>query len=359
MNLRRRKVFICLLVVFAAAIATYFHDSEERLLVSRLAKLLNHTNAGVRLRVAELLTRSERQNMLCLARAASDEDQAVRRLAQEAIAKLDLETRDGAIIRGPKAEKEIALIFTGHEFAEGGSTILSELARHNAKASFFLTGNFLTNNRFNALIQRMVSEGHYLGPHSDKHLLYCPWEGPKRTLVTHEEFHRDFGENLRKLHLFYYRDLACRYFLPPYEHYNLQIADWAGETDYQLINYTPGTRSNADYTGEAEQNFVSSKSIFDSIMAKEQQDPHGLNGFFLLLHVGSGPGRADKFHLRYFGELLDYLVARNYKMVAMDEMLEPEAAQKQRRLDAAIPRRHAVPPLAPIQPKPTAQPGTN
>jgi hypothetical protein len=47
------------------------------------------------------------------------------------------ERENGGIVRGPKATKSIGLVFTGHEFAEGGETILNELARHRAKASFF------------------------------------------------------------------------------------------------------------------------------------------------------------------------------------------------------------------------------
>ena len=88
-----------------------------------------------------------------------------------------------------------------------------------------------------------------------------------------------------------------------------------------MINYTPGTRSNADYTGEADKNFVSSKTIYESVVAKEREDPNGLNGFLLLLHVGSGPGRQDKFHKR-FGELLDYLAGKGYEFVRVDELLD-------------------------------------
>jgi hypothetical protein len=99
--------------------------------------------------------------------------------------------------------------------------------------------------------------------------------------------------------------------------------DWAKGVGLTLINYTPGTRSNADYTGEAEKNFLSSKTIFDSIIAREQQDPNGLNGFILLLHIGSGPGRADKFHT-HFGELLDYLGGKGYRFVRVDDLLGPK-----------------------------------
>ena len=119
------------------------------------------------------------------------------------------------------------------------------------------------------------------------------------------------------------------YFLPPYEHYNRDIADWTRELRPTLINYTPGTRSHADYTGEADKNFVSSQTIFDSILKKEREDPNGLKGFILLLHIGAGPGRADKFHTR-FGELLDYLAAKGYQFVRVDELLETNQGQSDR-----------------------------
>ena len=86
-------------------------------------------------------------------------------------------------------------MFTGHEYAEGGQVILNELGKHKGKGSFFFTGVFLTNPSFEPLVQRIVREGHYLGPHSDKHLLYCPWEGPKTTLVTHADFQIDLESN--------------------------------------------------------------------------------------------------------------------------------------------------------------------
>jgi len=234
--------------------------------------------------------------------------------------------QDGAIVRGPKGRKAIALLFTGHEFAEGGETILNELARHKARASFFLTGDFLANSGFEPLVRRIITEGHLLGPHSDKHLLYCPWTGPKTTLVSRLEFRADLAANLEKLHRFGVTSTNTRFFLPPFEHANRQIADWAAELGHVLINFTPGTRSNADYTGEGDPNFVSSQAIFDSILRREREDPHGLNGFLLLLHLGSGPDRADKFHTR-FGELLDALAGRGYQFVRVDELLEPKATK--------------------------------
>ncbi len=234
-----------------------------------------------------------------------------------------VELAKGAIVRGPANERQLALVFTGHEFAEGADTILRELKRHHASASFFLTGTFLANTNFASLVQRLRTEGHYVGPHSDRHLLYLPWDGSTNLLVGHEEFVQDLESNLRKIESAGIPRERVRFFLPPYEHYNETIAAWTRESGLVLVNYTPGTRSNADYTGEADRNFVPSNKIYDSILAREAADARGLNGFLLLLHVGAGPGRADKFHQR-FGDLLEELEHRGYRFVRIDELLKAE-----------------------------------
>jgi len=228
---------------------------------------------------------------------------------------------NGGIIRGPVAEKKIALVFTGHSFADGGATILDELKRHRAHGSFFFTGDFLTNAAFAPLICRVVSEGHYLGPHSDKHVLYADWDKPEKTLVTQKEFRRDLDANLKKISAIGMERADVKYFLPPFEWFNPEIVRWSSEAGLTLVNFTPGTRSNADYMGDDDPHFISSENIFQSILAHEQYDPQGLNGFLLLLHVGSGPARTEKFATR-FGALLDALAAKGYEFVRVDELLE-------------------------------------
>ncbi|HJR59304.1 MAG TPA: polysaccharide deacetylase family protein [Vicinamibacterales bacterium] len=228
---------------------------------------------------------------------------------------------DGAVVRGPVEKRQIALVFTGHEFAEGAPTILDVLSHRRMRASFFLTGAFLDDPGKGPLVRRMVRDGHYVGAHSDAHLLYAPWTGPKVTLVSREEFERDLNRNYAKLERFGVTRDAARYFLPPYEWYTAEIAGWTRSLGLTLVNFTTGTRSNADYTQEGTKPFVSSAGIFESILKREREDPHGLNGFLLLLHVGAGPGRADKFHRR-FDELAGRLADRGYTFVRVDTLLD-------------------------------------
>lgn len=227
--------------------------------------------------------------------------------------------REGGIVRGPVDDSRLALVFTAHEYAEGAGVILDALARHRARASFFLTGTFLRNSAHAETVRRIVRNGHYVGPHSDAHLLYCPWEGPKITLVSRETFASDLRRNYEALAAFGVTRTAARFFLPPYEWYNEEIVEWSKAMGTTLVCHTPGTRSNADYTEERSPQFVSSETIFQSIMTREQQDPHGLNGFMLLLHLGAGPNRADKFHER-FPELIARLADRGYAFVGVDTL---------------------------------------
>lgn len=113
------------------------------------------------------------------------------------------------------------------------------------------------------------------------------------------------------------------YFLPPYEWYNDQISIWTKERNMQLINYTPGTLSHADYTTDKDKNYRSSETIYNSIIDYEKNHASGLNGFILLMHLGAGPGRKDKFYT-YLPKLIAYLRAKGYHFQRVDELLKED-----------------------------------
>ncbi len=48
----------------------------------------------------------------------------------------------------------------------------------------------------------------------------------------------------------------------------------------QLINYTPGTLSHADYTTSKDKNYRSSETIYNSIIDYEKSKPAGLMVLF-------------------------------------------------------------------------------
>ena len=222
----------------------------------------------------------------------------------------------GAIIRGDATQKRIALIFTGGEHGEGTAPILAALRDCGVQASFFVTGDFLAVPELRALVPRMVAEGHYVGPHSHGHLLYCPWDDRERSLVTRQEFVADLERNMAELRTLGALPPKQRvFFIPPFEWFNADQVEWARELGVTLFNFTPGSGSNRDYIPESEPRFESSEQIRDNILAYEQTVPSGLNGFYLLLHLGSQ--RRDKMHTQ-IEVLVRELLKRGYEFVRVD-----------------------------------------
>lgn len=229
----------------------------------------------------------------------------------------------GAIVRGDTGEKSLTLVFTGDEFADGGEIIRSVLKRQQVPGAFFFTGNFYRNPAFEPLIQALLADGHYLGAHSDRHLLYCDWENRDSLLVTRKQFLDDLEANYQQMARFEIKKEQAPFFLPPYEWYNDSISSWTAGLGLQLINFTHGTRSHADYTTPGMPNYQSSEAIYRSIVDYESKNPSWLNGFILLSHIGTGPERADKFYLR-LEELIQWMKMRGYRFQRLDEFLGPK-----------------------------------
>lgn len=226
----------------------------------------------------------------------------------------------GGIIRGERDDPVLALVFTGDEFGEGTTHIRAVLDRHDVKGTFFFTGRFYRNAGFADDIRGLKADGHYLGAHSDRHLLYCSWENRDSLLVTRDELFEDILDNYAEMARFGVKKEDAPFFMPSYEWYNDQISAWTSELGLTLVNYSPGTRSHADYTTPEMENYVSSDAILHSILSYEAETPDGLNGFILLSHVGSAPERIDKFYLR-LEELIDVLKERGYRFQRIDELL--------------------------------------
>jgi endoglucanase len=212
------------------------------------------------------------------------------------------------------------LVFTGDEFADGGNIIAQTLKTSAIKASFFLTGNFYRNPSFKKTIQQLKKDGHYMGAHSDKHLLYCDWGKRDSLLVSKKRFTEDLNHNYVEMAKFGISKTAASYFLPPYEWFNDSVAWWTKELGLQLINFTPGTRINADYTFPGPSNYKSSDTIYQSIINYEKNHAAGLNGFILLLHIGTDSRRTDKFYTR-LAELVTFLHQANYQFVTIKGLL--------------------------------------
>ncbi|HEV2955098.1 MAG TPA: polysaccharide deacetylase family protein [Xanthobacteraceae bacterium] len=227
------------------------------------------------------------------------------------------------ILRGPRDRRKIALIFTGGSFAEGYADVHRALTALNVKASFFFTDDFLRTDEFQPLVHELLSEGHYIGPHSDRHLTLVNEHG--RTLVSRNVFDSDLRNNLTELARSGVDLKNISFWIPPNEAYNREISEWSFELGVELFNFSPGTYSNTDYLGDHEPGFTDNETIEKSILDLAAR-PGGLNGFLLLLHLGAGPERTVQFSTR-LPALLPQLAQMGYNFVRVDEMLTPELAR--------------------------------
>jgi peptidoglycan/xylan/chitin deacetylase (PgdA/CDA1 family) len=224
----------------------------------------------------------------------------------------------GGIVRGDTSIKNIQLVFTGGDYNDGGEHIRKVLKNQNIPAHFFFTGDFYRDKTNRKLIGDLQKDGHYLGAHSDKHLLYASWDNRDSLLISKTEFIEDLHNNYKEMAKFGITKKDAPLFLPPYEWYNETITKWTKELGLVLINFTPGTSSNADYTiPNMGKRYVSSKKIYRNLLDYETNSDTGLNGFILLFHIGTHPDRVDKFYFR-LDDLIAELKKRGYRFISFN-----------------------------------------
>lgn len=225
--------------------------------------------------------------------------------------------RQGAIIQGDPTKKRLCLVFTADTYGDGAKSIMSTLKKTDVKGAFFLTGNFL--DLYPEVVRQLVADGHYVGSHSNGHLLYAPWENRDSLLISHKEFADDIMQSYEKLATFGVSKQQSPYFIPPYEYYNDQINSWARELGLQLVNFTPGTGTNRDYTiPSMGHSYYQSKQIYKDLMNYECK--HSLCGHLLLIHLGTHAERTDKFY-DYLPKIISTLRNRGYEFIALPQLL--------------------------------------
>lgn len=224
--------------------------------------------------------------------------------------------REGAIVCMDTTKPNVYLIFSAHNFNDGGEIIQKTLKHRNVKASFFFTGSFYENPENQKLIKTLIKDGHYLGAHSDKHLLYADWKKRDSLLVSRSQFETDLKANYKKMKESGIDISAASYFLPPYEWYNKAINHWTRQLGLNLINFTPGIKTNSDYTTPDMKNYKSTEWILNNLKEHEQQKPGGLRGRIILIHLGTDKKRKDKLYNR-MDELIDFLEINGYVLTRL------------------------------------------
>ena len=224
---------------------------------------------------------------------------------------------NGGIVQGNPGEKNICLVFTADSLATGAQTIISTLKKNNVKGAFFFTGYFFS--RHPDIVKRLLDDGHYVSCHGYKHQVLCPWDNRDSSLVTHDQFIADLKQAYATMAPFGITPQSSPYFIPPYEWYNARHASWARELGLQVINFTPGTQSNNDYTWVGMKYYRDNKWLWNRMMDWEQQ--HTLNGHFLMVHFGKDSRRPKGFY-DMLPQLIKELRKRGYNFVTPEQMVK-------------------------------------
>ncbi len=224
--------------------------------------------------------------------------------------------RWGCVIRVNPASPEVHLVFSADSMFEGGAYALDVLDSAGVKGSFFFTGNFLRDPANAAVIRRVVDGGHYVGPHSDRHILLADWDRARTTLVDADSMMADLYANYGELARFGVMLEESRHVLPPFEWCNATHSAAMRSAGFIPVNLTPGIETYRDYTTPDMAEYRSSDSMLRQLW--EYEEEHGLNGSLIIVHLGTQEARTDKLY-SHLPEILDSLAARGYAIERVDK----------------------------------------
>ncbi len=136
--------------------------------------------------------------------------------------------------------------------------VLDVLARHGAKATFFVVGSLA--ERYPLLVQRIAYEGHTLANHS--------WEHESLARVSRAAFDRSVGRTQELL-----GPLATSCLRPPYWDLGVFTREWSADLGLRLVSWTYSPKDWLQPTAQ---------QIADGIVARTSR------GAVILLHDGGG-----------------------------------------------------------------------
>jgi peptidoglycan-N-acetylmuramic acid deacetylase len=183
----------------------------------------------------------------------------------------------------------------------------------------FLTGEFIRNHP--DVVRRIAVDGHEVGNHLLHHD-HLVDEKTRRLLTTKEAF---LGQ-LREVERLYTETTGkgmVKLWRAPYGDVNTDILNWAAAAGYTHVGWTRSGRLSLDTLDwVADPNsplYRSADEIVRRIETFEKNDPAGLKGGIVLMHLGSE--RSSDFPHRKLTGLIDRLSEKGYRSVPVSEIL--------------------------------------
>ncbi len=191
------------------------------------------------------------------------------------------------IYQGNTGQKVISIsvnVDWGEEYIPG---MLEEFKKHDAKATFYVTGTWAEKNP--ELLKKMSLEGHCIQNHAYKHVHFSSLsdaEAQAQIKQAEEIIEKLIGNR-------------TEFFAPPYGEQNARLVKAAAEINYQLIMWSVDTIDWQKPSPETIVKRVCNKVHNDAIVLMHPTDPT----------------------LKALPELLNCLEQEGYKMVTVEEIL--------------------------------------
>ncbi len=201
---------------------------------------------------------------------------------------------------------KVSLTFDVAWSDENTAKILEILKKHNVRATFFLTGDWIDS--FPEEVKAIARDGHDLGNHSENH--------KQMSRLDKESCIQEIMTSHKKVKELTGKEMIL--FRPPYGDYNDTLLQALEECSYYGIQWNIDSLDWKDYNA-------------DTILRNVCQNPHLGNGSIILCHNGA----------RHITEALDGMIsgleAKGYEIVPVSQLIyrenyEIDAAGRQHQL---------------------------
>lgn len=187
-------------------------------------------------------------------------------------------------------EKKIALSFDCAWGAEDFDSMMETLDKHNVKATFFMTGGFVSDNP--ECVKTLVEKGHEPGNHSEHHY--------DMATITAGEMKTEIMDVHKKVKELTGKDMKV--FRPPYGSYNNELIDTVYGCDYYPIQWDV---DSLDWKG------LSGDEITARVLTRVQP------GSIVLFH------NAAEHTPEALAGIIEALIADGYTILPVSQMLLP------------------------------------
>ena len=188
---------------------------------------------------------------------------------------------------------KVSLSFDAAWGNEDTNDLLSILAKHNIKTTFFMTGGWVES--YPEDVKAISDAGHDLGNHSENH--------KQMSQLSAEECKDEIQKVHDKVKELTGKDMFL--FRPPYGDYNDTLIEAANGLGYHVIQWDVDSLDWKDYGA-------------DAIVSKVVDHPHLGNGSIILMHNGA------TYTKDALEQVITGLTEKGYEIVPISELIYTE-----------------------------------